>query len=172
LSYLVLLLLGMTATLLQSTLLRDVLPPYLVPDPALLLVLFASLSFPFGRGLIISFFLGLLTDLLSGAPLGWNALFALGVFAMNKGILARIFLKRSRSALGLFLLDFSMKLPYLAILDHLFGFAVPSYSRLFIIWSGELLASLLLMPFLFHLLSASLGFEKISFLQLKKNSAR
>jgi rod shape-determining protein MreD len=90
LSYLVLLLIGMTATLLQSTLLRDLLPAYLVPDPLLLMVLFASLSFPFGRGLLVSFFLGLLTDLLSGAPQGWNALFALCIFTVNKGILARI----------------------------------------------------------------------------------
>jgi len=172
LNTLVLLLIGMTATLLQSTLLRHVLPAYLLPDSTLLLVLFASLFFPFGRGLIVSFLLGLLADLFSGAPEGWNTLFFLCVFLINRSILSRIFLKRSRSAIGLFLLDFALKLPYLAILSTLFRFPVPSVDRILAGWSGEWFTSLLLMPFLFRLLTETLGFQKIRFLTLQKNSAR
>jgi rod shape-determining protein MreD len=170
-NFLVLLLIGMAAALLQSTVLRQVLPAPLFPDPTLLLVLFASLSFPFGRGIVACFFLGLMADLLSGAPEGWNTILALCLFAMNKSILAKIFLKRSRSALGLFLLDFALKLPYLWILSGLFRIRLPSYDRILILWSGELLSSLLLMPFLFRLLTASLGFQKISFLHTTKRSA-
>jgi len=172
LSYLVLFLIGMCAALLQSTLLRDVLPPVLIPDPMLLLVLFASLRFPFGRGLVASFGLGLLADLLSGAPQGMNALFALCVFTVNKGILSRIFLKPSRSAAGLFLLDFSLKLPYRGLLDALFGIPTPSTSGLVLLWSGEMLTSLLLMPLFFRLLSASLGLETIRFVHPRKSGAR
>jgi rod shape-determining protein MreD len=166
----VLLLIGMAAALLQSTVLRQVLPAFLLPDSSLLLVLFASVSFPLGRGMVVCFCLGLMADLLSGAPEGWNTIFALCIFVVNKSILARIFLKRSRSALGLFLLDFSLKLPYVSILSGLFGFPLPSYDRILILWSGELLSSLLLMPFLFRLLTVTLGLQKISFLNIAKRS--
>ena len=162
----------MAVTLLQSTLLRDILPPYMIPDPSLLIVLFVSLSFPFGRGLVVSFFLGFLTDLLSGAPEGWNTLFAVCIFALNKGILSRILAKYSRSAFGLFLLDFILKLPYMLILATLFRFPIPSYDKLIRVWAGELFTSLVLMPFLFALLSASMGVQKVRLLKINKNKTR
>jgi len=169
LNTLVLLLIGMTAALLQSTLFPHVLPASLIPDTALLLVLFASLSFPFGRGLIASFLLGLLNDLLSGAPQGWNTVFFLAVFLLNRSILARVFLRRSRTPFGLFLLDFFLKLPYLALLCALSVFTPPPLERVLAGWSGECLSSLVLMPVLFRLLAATLGFQKIRFLTVGKN---
>ena len=169
---LVLLLVGMAAFLLQTTLLRHVLPPFLVPDPTLLLVLFASIAFPFGRGLVASFLLGLFADMLSGAPEGWNALFAMCLFLINRSILERIFLKRSRSALGLFLLDFALKLPYLVLLTTLFGFPLPSPEWVLTIWAGEGITSLLLMPLLFRLLTEILGFQTFRWLTLKHTGAR
>jgi len=167
---LVFLLIGMTVAVLQSTLVLHIPPAFPVPDSTLLLVLFASLSLPFGRGLAVAFLLGLLADLHSGAPEGWNTLFALSVFLINRSILARIFVKRSRSTLGLFLLDFALKLPYLVLLSGLFGFPLPPLNGVLYTWSVEGFASLLLMPFLFRLLTEILGFQGIGFLTRKSHN--
>ena len=164
---LVVLLVGMTTVLLQSTLLRD-LPPWMVPDLFLLMVLFVSLSFTFGVGIVLCFFLGLLWDLMSGAPEGWHTLFAVCIFSVNHIIEARLFVQRSRSSFGLFLLDFTLKLPYLLLLDTVFGFSLPSYDKLFAMWSGEFLTSLILMPFLFNFLTATMGVQRIRLLSMKK----
>ena len=58
-SYAIVLLLGMVAALLQSTLLRALFPQSFVPDILLLLVLYGSLLFLFGKGLLLAFALGL-----------------------------------------------------------------------------------------------------------------
>jgi len=98
--------------------------------------------------------------------------FLLCVFLINRSILARIFLRRSRTAFGLFLLDFVLKLPYLAVLFSLFAFPPPPLNRVLLGWAGECMSSLLLMPILFRLLTATLGFQKIRFLTVGKNGTR
>ena len=168
-TYLILFLFGILGALLQSTLLRAWMPAYLIPDLLLLLVLYVSLSLPFGRGIIVSFTLGFLADYLSGAPEGWHAPFFISIFAINKGIQSRIFLKGSRTPLGLFLFDFILKLPYLAILRIMFGFQLPPPGKLATVWLGEVFISLLLMPFIFFLLSKSLGVQRIRFMQVKRS---
>ena len=147
-------LVALVMLILQSTLVQAVLPPYLLPDPILLLVLFLSVWFPTGRGLLTSFSLGLLADLMSGAPEGWNTFFAVMIFAMNRWIQGRVVLGRSQSTLSLFLLDFGLKLPYIFITR---ADSVMSFTRdILPVWLGEALASLLLMPVLFGVLSRSL----------------
>jgi rod shape-determining protein MreD len=172
LNTLVLVLAGMAAILLQATLLQHLLPACLIPDSTLLLVLFASVAFPFSRGLVASVLLGLLADLSSGAPEGWNTLLAICVFLLNRSILARIYVKPSRAALGLFLLDFALKLPYLFLLSTLFGFPHLSLHGVLYIWAGEWLASLLLMPLLFRRLTEILGIEKIQWLTARNIGLR
>lgn len=169
---LVLFLTAMAVFLFQSTLLQHLLPAFLLPDPTLLLVLFASITFPFGSGLAASFLIGLLADLLSGSPEGWNTLFALCIFLVNRSILARVFVKRSRSTLGLFLLDVALKLPCLLLVSTLSGIPLPSPEWMVILWSGECVSSLLLMPVLFRLLTEVLGIPKIQWLTLKSTGTR
>jgi rod shape-determining protein MreD len=158
---LIALLFGGTCLLLQTTVLRFWLPSFLLPDPVLLVVLFVSLWFPAGRGLVTAFALGLLADLMCGAPEGWNALFTTSIFAVNRWVQGRVILGRSRPTLGLFLLDFGLKLPYILGSRALSGIG---YSReIPTVWLGEILTSLLLLPFLFALLSRSLSLQPARF---------
>ncbi len=159
---------GILGAFLQSTFFRDLFPLDFVPDIMLLFVLYASLSFAFGRGLILCFLLGLIADLFSGAPSGWNALFVILYFILIKGIQARIFLKGLRGAFALLLLAFSLKLPYFVFLSTVFGFSFPCFKETILIWLGELFASLLLMPFLFYIISRSLGIQDLWILQNQK----
>jgi len=163
--FLIFLLFGIMGALLQSTVLQGFLPHYLIPDLGLLLVIYLSLFFPLGRGLVTSFILGLLADLTSGAPEGLNALFYMSVFAMNKAIQARIFLKHYGSTLGLFMLDFLLKLPFFLVLSPVFRSPIPYRGETASIWLGELLSTLLAMPFLFALLSRILGDQEIRLMQ-------
>lgn len=156
-SYLIVFLIGLLGASVQTTLLDALLPAFCLPDPLLLLVIYLSLFFPFGRGMLMSFALGLFGDLLSGAPQGMNALFFIVVFVLNKGVQARVFVKRSRSAYALFFLDFGLKLPYLMMLVVLFGYPFPHARDTGVLWLGETVASLALMPFLLPLLSRVLG---------------
>ena len=155
--FLVFFLFGILGALIQSTLLPALLPHYFIPDLALLLVLYLSLFFPVGRGLAASFILGLLADLMSGAPDGLNALFTMSVFTMNKTIQARIFLKHSEATLGLFLLDFAFKLPFFLIMSAVFNFSLPYSGETASVWLGELVSSFIAMPLLFGLLARVLG---------------
>lgn len=156
-SYFIVLLLGTLAALLQSTLLRALLPQSFVPDILLLFVLYVSLLFPFGKGLFLCFGLGLLADLLSGAPEGMNALFAIGLFALSKGIQARVFMKGFQATWGLVILAFVLKIPYYALLSVLFGLHLPLAKEATLLWLGEFVSSLLLMPPLFYVISRVLG---------------
>ena len=166
--YFLVFLFGILGSILQCTLLRSYLPPYFVPDPILLLVLYGSLSFPLGRGLAMSFALGLLADLMSGAPEGWNAMFAMTIFLLNKGIQARIYLKHSPTAFGLFTLDLALKLPYIVFVKTLLGFPHPPVRAYAFLWLGEFFSTLLLMPVLFYLLSKSMGNPGTRFLKTHK----
>jgi rod shape-determining protein MreD len=169
-SYLIVLLLGMLAALFQSTLLRALLPLDFVPDIILLLVLFSSLLFPVGKGLVLAFALGLLADLFSGAPEGLNALFAISLFAMSKAVQARVFMRGSRAIWGLVLLAFGLKIPYYALLSFVLGLHFPHARDAVLVWLGEFVASLLLMPVLFYAVSKSLGLQGGWFLQHQRSS--
>ena len=158
-SYLIVLLLGMVAALLQSTLLRALFPQSFVPDIVLLLVLYGSLLFPFGKGLLLAFGLGLLSDLFSGAPEGLNALFSITLFVMSKAIQARVFVKGFRAIWGLTMLAFALKVPYYALMSVLFGLHFPTAADGVLIWVGEFVSSLFLMPVLFYVVSKALGFQ-------------
>jgi len=159
---------GIFGAFLQSTFFRDLFLLDFVPDIMLLFALYASLSFPFGRGIILCFSLGLVADLFSGAPQGWNAFFYILLFVLIKGIQARIFLKGVRGAFALLLLAFSLKLPYFIFLTTVFGFSFPGFKETILIWLGELFASILLMPFLFYIISKSLGIQGLWLLQIQK----
>ena len=165
--YLLVLLFAILGSLLQGTLLRTWLPPFFAPDPILLLVLYVSLALSFGRGLVLSFTLGLLADILSGAPQGWHALLALLWFVLNKWVLSRVYLKHSPTAFGLFFLDAVLKLLYTALFQLFLGSPLPGIREGISIWGGELFSSFLLMPVLFLLLSKSLGFPGTQFLKSK-----
>lgn len=158
-NYLIVLLLGILAALLQTTLLCVLLPPDFVPDIILLFVLYGSLLFPIGKGLVLCFTLGLLADLFSGAPEGLNALFAILVFSLSKALQARVFIGGSRALWALLLLAFAAKIPYYALLYILFGFAFPYARDAVLVWLGEFLSSLLTMPLLFYVISKSLGLQ-------------
>jgi rod shape-determining protein MreD len=169
-SYLIVLLLGILAAVLQSTLLRALLPPDFVPDVILLIVLYGSLLFPLGKGLLASFTLGLLADLFSGAPEGLNALFAIVVFSLSKAVQARVFMRGSRAIWTLLLLAFGLKIPYYALLYIVFGFHFPYARDAVLVWLGEFVSSLLLMPALFYMISRSLGLRGGWFLQSQRSS--
>jgi len=155
---LVVLLFGFVCLLLQSAVLAHCLPAVFLPDPILVLVLLVSLWFPVNRGVLTCFGLGLLADLLSGAPEGWTSLFAIGVFALNRWVQDRVSLGRSRSAIWLFLLDFALKLPYIAVHQAVSG--VSRSPKIVTLWLGESLSSLLLLPVLAALLSRSLNLRR------------
>ena len=169
-SYVIVLLLGVVAALLQSTLLRALFPQSFVPDILLLLVLYGSLLFPFGKGLLLSFALGLLSDLFSGAPEGLNALFSITLFVMSKAIQARVFMKGFRAIWGLTILAFVLKVPYYALLSVLFGLHFPTAADGVLIWVGEFVSSLFLMPVLFYATSKALGLQGGWFLQHQGSS--
>lgn len=169
-SYLIVLFLGTLAALLQSTLLRALFPQTFVPDVILLLVLYGSLLFPFGKGLVLSFALGLLSDLFSGAPDGMNALFSITLFVMSKALQARVFMKGFRAIWGLTILAFALKIPYYALLSVLVGLHFPTAKDAVLIWVGEFVSSLLLMPVLFYVVSKALGLQGGWFLQHQKSS--
>ncbi len=169
-NYLIVLLLGTLGALLQSTLLRALFPQSFVPDILLLLVLYGSLLFPWGKGLLLSFTLGLLSDLFSGAPDGMNALFSITLFVMSKAIQARVFMKGFRAIWGLTILAFALKVPYYALLSILFGLRFPTAADAVLIWVGEFVSSLFLMPVLFYVVSKALGLQGGWFLQHQKSS--
>jgi rod shape-determining protein MreD len=164
-SYLIVLLLGILAAVLQSTLLRLLLPQVFVPDIMLLLVLYTSLLFPSGKGLLLSFALGLLGDLFSGAPEGLNALFSITLFVLSKAIQARVFLKGIWATVWLLVLALGLKVPYYALLSVVCGVRFPSAADALFVWLGEFLASLLVMPALFYGVSKCLGLPGRWFLQ-------
>jgi rod shape-determining protein MreD len=164
-SYVIILLLGMLTALLQSTLLRALFPQSFVPDVLLLLVLYGSLLFPFGKGLLLAFALGLLSDLFSGAPEGLNALFSITLFVMSKAIQARVFIKGFRAIWGLTVLAFFLKVPYYTLLSVLFGLHFPTPAHGVLIWVGEFVSSLFLMPVLFYVISRALGLQGGWFMQ-------
>lgn len=170
-SYLIVLLLGMVGALLQSTLLRALLPQSFVPDILLLLVLYGSILFPFGKGLLLAFALGLLSDLFSGAPEGLNALFSITLFVVSRAIQARVFMKGFRAIWGLTILAFALKIPYHALLSVLFGLHFPSAADGVLIWLGEFISSLFLMPLLFYVVSKVLGVQGEWFPQSRGSSA-
>jgi rod shape-determining protein MreD len=167
-SYLIVLLVGMLAALIQSTLLRALFPQTFVPDIVLLLVLYGSLLFPFGKGLLLSFALGILSDLFSGAPEGQSALFSITLFMLSKAIQARVFMKGFRAVWGLTLLAFTLKAPYYALLAILFGLHFPPPADAVLIWLGEFVSSLLLMPVLFYVVSRTLGLQGRWFAQSQR----
>jgi len=169
-SYVIVLLLGMVAALLQSTLLRALFPQSFVPDILLLLVLYGSLLFPFGKGLLLAFSLGLLSDLFSGAPEGLNTLFSITLFVMSKAIQARVFMKGFRAIWGLTILAFVLKIPYYALLSVLFGLHFPTAADGVLIWVGEFVSSLFLMPVLFYAVSKALGLQGGWFLEHQGSS--
>ena len=164
-SSLIILFVGMLAALLQSTLFRALFPQSFVPDILLLLVLYGSLLFPFGKGLVLSFTLGLLSDLFSGSPEGLNALFSILLFVVSKGIQARVFVKGFQAIWGLTILAFVLKIPYYALLALLFGLHFPTGREAVLIWMGEFVSSLLLMPPLFYAVSKALGLRGEWFIQ-------
>ena len=168
-SYLIVLLLGMLAALLQSTLLRAVLPQSFVPDILLLLVLYGSLLFPMGKGLLLCFALGLVSDLFSGAPEGLNALFSIILFVLSKAIQARVFMKGFQAVWGLTILAFVLKVPYYALLSILCGIHFPTAKDALLIWMGEFVSSLLLMPLLFYIVSRVLGLQGGWFVQNQRS---
>lgn len=167
----ILFVLGVTTAFVQSTLLRSVLPPSFVPDPILLLVVYASLSFPSGRGMALCFLLGLLADLFSGAPEGLNASFALLLFLLNRAIRERVFLKGAGGAVVLLLLSFALKPAYFVVVSLTFSmpFALARYAGH--VWLGELLSTLLLMPFLYFAVSRCLGLRGTWFLPPPKTQS-
>jgi rod shape-determining protein MreD len=146
------------------------LPPDFVPDIILLLVLFSSLLFPVGKGLVLGFSLGLLADLFSGAPEGLNALFAITLFILSKAVQARVFMRGSRAIWSLVLLAFGFKIPYYALMSFVFGFQFPYARDAILVWLGEFVASLVLMPALFYAVSKSLGLQGGWFLQPQRSS--
>ncbi len=169
-NYLILLLLGILAALLQSSLLSPLLPPGFVPDILLLLVLYGSLLFPWGKGLLLCFALGLLSDLFSGAPDGMNALFAITLFVMSKAIQARVFMRGFRAIWGLAVLAFALKIPYYALLSVLFRLRFPTPTDALLIWVGEFVSSMFLMPVVFYIVSKALGVQDGWYLQQQKSS--
>ncbi|MEW6441895.1 MAG: rod shape-determining protein MreD [bacterium] len=158
---LVLLLFGTLGILLRSTLFRSGLLHYFAPDTTLLIVLYATGWFPYVRGLILSLSIGLLADLFSGAPEGWNATYACLVFILGKGIQARLYLTWPRASIGLFVAACVLKLPVLALLSSVGAIAFPVQRELIRLWAGECVATLLLMPLVFLLLSKSLDLERL-----------
>jgi rod shape-determining protein MreD len=156
-SYLIVLFLAILAALLQSALLRAFLPHSLVPDLILLLVLCTSLLFPRGKGLLLSFALGLISDLFSGAPEGLNTMVSITLFATSKAVQARIFVKGFRAVWGLAILAFAIKIPYYALISLLSGLRLPAPKDALLIWLGELVSSFLLMPLVFYLFSRAVG---------------
>jgi rod shape-determining protein MreD len=169
-SYVIVLFLGMVAALLQSTLLRALFPQSFVPDILLLFVLYGSLLFPLGKGLLLAFALGLFSDLFSGAPEGLNALFSITLFVMSKAIQARVFMKGFRAIWGLTILAFVLKVPYYALFSVLFGLHFPTAADGALIWVGEFVSSLFLMPVLFYTISKALGLQGEWFLQHQGSS--
>jgi len=159
---------GVACTFLQCTLLRGLFPLDFVPDIILLFVLYTSLSFSYGSGLVLSFSLGLTGDLFSGAPEGWYALYAIVLFMIIKAIQARIFLRGLRGAFALLLFAFGLKLAYFLFLAVFAGLSFPSFKDTALIWLGELFSSLLLMPVIFYAVSRSLGVEGLWILQNQK----
>ena len=135
-----------------------------------MLVLYGSLLFPFGKGLLLSFTLGMLSDLFSGAPEGLSALFSITLFVISKAVQARVFMKGFRAIWGLTILAFALKIPYYALLSVLFGLHFPLPKDAVLIWLGEFVSSLLLMPVLFYVVSKALGLQGGWFMQRQRSS--
>ena len=122
------------------------------------------------RASFSSFALGMLSDLFSGAPEGLNALFSIILFVMSKAIQARVFMKGFRAIWGLTILAFVLKVPYYALLSVLFGLHLPTAADGLLIWVGEFVSSLFLMPVLFYVVSRALGLQGGWFLQHQGSS--
>jgi rod shape-determining protein MreD len=85
-----LLLAGAAAMGLQVTSLLFLAPPNFRPDFMLILVVWASLRSSFTIGMVFSFVAGILTDMLSGSPLGLFALMYFMVFLAGEYIQSTI----------------------------------------------------------------------------------
>lgn len=167
-TFFIVLLIGTLAALVQSTLLRALLPQSFVPDVLLLLVLYGSLLFPKGKGLLLSFALGMLSDLFSGAPDGLNTLFSISLFGLSKAIQARVFMKGFQAVWGLAVLAFALKIPYYLLVSFLFGLHFPPPRVGVLIWMGEFVSSLLIMPLLFYIVSKAVGLQAGWFAQQQR----
>lgn len=89
---LVVLLMGLAAIALQGTLLKSLLPEYLMPNLILIIVVFLGLHEVSIFGLLLVFALGLLLDLSSGVLLGpWSGAFVV-VFLLLALLAQHIFL--------------------------------------------------------------------------------
>ena len=171
-NYVVFLLFGMIGAILQSTLFRgSVLLRACTPDTMLLLVVYAATSLSYTRGLLLSFSLGLLSDLFSGAPEGWNTSFMILVFMLGKGIQARVFFRGPRAAVWILFVAFVLKLPFFAILSPVARVSFPLQEQTLGVWLGEIVATLLLMPVLFHLLNRTIGHISFPFSRTGKQQA-
>ena len=89
---------------------------------------------------------------------------------MSKAIQARVFMKGFRAIWGLTMLAFFLKIPYYALLALLFGLHFPTGRDAVLIWLGEFVSSLLLMPPLFYLVSKALGLRGEWFIQHPRSS--
>jgi rod shape-determining protein MreD len=99
--------LAVTTLVLQGAA-AALMPPWLVPDLGLLLVVALAVAAGPGEGLLVAAGVGFGTDLLGGAPLGHHALLRLLVFGLARLLAAPFHLRAamlSALVLGLCLLD-------------------------------------------------------------------
>jgi len=161
-NYVVFFLMGMLGAILQSTMFRGGVLHAFTPDTTLLFVIYAATSLSFSRGLLLSFALGLLADLFSGAPEGWNTSYLTLIFMLGKGIQARVFFRGPRAAVGILLLALALKVPFFAILAPMARISFPIQKQTLGVWLGEITATLLLMPVVLYVLSRTMGQESAS----------
>lgn len=99
-SFVIIMLLGLVAVFLQSTLFKQIFPMGAGPDLVLVLVVFISFFQASMRGAVLAFCLGLLVDLGSVTILGPRAAAYVFVFGFLSSLSQRLFIESSFAVIG------------------------------------------------------------------------
>jgi len=151
-SLLLIFLLALVSIFLQATLLPSFLPPILVPNFMLVLLVFLSFYAVNVSGAFVVFFLGILLDMFSGILIGpWAASFMvvfIGISLLSQRLFVETFVA---SSLAVFFGTLFCSLVYKTIT---FGLAFEGQSIVFFLVQGLIAA--VLAPVLFQLLRSIL----------------
>jgi rod shape-determining protein MreD len=152
----------------QNTLFTGYFLQYFRPDCVLGVTLFSGFHLSRFPGLLLSFSLGYVADVLSGTPDGWNAFFMTLVFFLTHGLGSQIFLKGIWTRMVTVILFATLKGPCSLMVLKAAGYHVSLSLTLLFHWLGEALATVLFTLLLFYVmyhiqrmdLSFSVGREK------------
>jgi len=138
---LMLFLIGLLAILVQSALLKFLMPAGIVPDFHLLLTVFIACADPSSRGALLAFLLGLQSDLASGILLGPMAGTLVVIFMLVTLVTQNIFTETTLAAVfTVFVSTFLARFLFILLMNQ-FSLVAP-FLTWGLLWTGILNAAI------------------------------